>query len=1338
MAEYTRPGGFRFIPGGANTRSTPDALPPDKYTYLQNVRGTSLTSLRTRPGYVPSFVTGGKPVTDLKALTSLNTDASPRTIVIDSGYPAQVLGDGNPRIIARDSSDSIWLDTGAQIGSLTRSNGPGASMIAYRPNASPAPWMYICNGADYQKFSSPGISDVVHQQKVGIAEPQAAPEAQSSFQAFNEFSPLAAGWTADGVFAGAVSDQTRITDTAGVAILDPANTDLMSVNVSAIPQYQVGMALFYSGIGGGATPFTVLDVIPAPSTTATITINAIFYFSGATGPCVIVPSQCPVAGSIPSTLGGAFQGASSVFADQVLGSFRRGSLITLSGGSETVLVLSVTKAPDGTISLECSTTGTHVSGETITGLQTVVTNSNADTVTGVQGSTITSKCVQSSISGTTGTSYATLTAPIATNPFNKVYDLFSVTPQSADYLHFSIKVSDLSLLTQGIIYLNVNGDTSDVTYTTEVYYYIFNPANILGLPNVSTLTPSPSNQWTEIEIPISSFQRLGTDLTQTLSNFFGMRVALQLTGACTVQLASFWVGGSGQLDVGTSGSPYFYSLVPRSSLTGATGNPSPISRYGVSPRRQNVAVTTPTTYSDPQVDTWDVYRYGGTITSFRYTGSVPLATGVFSDSYFDTALTGTSVIDYTNFEPWPSIDLPFNVTPGTDSAGITWTVQSIGTTMVIMASKGSAFTNPFPLLLPNWLPGTLFIIGTQQAYTLWNRPTIYTPSAPPTYYYAYLFRFVESLGYSGSLASPGSGLTVEVNEPVVANQPLPYAWGPDAYGTVFACGDPLRLGTVYWTKPFQPDSAPDTNNLEITSPSEPLLGGQVVAGISLISSPQRWWALIFQPGNTVQPYYPVEQPVTRGSISPYGSATDGKVVYFWAKDGIWDTSGKCHTDLDLYNLFPHEGVTGSNVTSNSFTFYAPDYKRAGEFRLCFANSYLYADYQDLTGTQRTLILDLRTGSWSTDVYADSMRVHYHPEQQAGTVLSDTTLYPALLLADINGKVWVQRDLHNDDTVTIPCAVSTFEFDAGDMRASEQWGDLELDAIPASGLTVTPISNGAQASPPITIAPALTRTQSPISLAGGLLARYLGLLITWSDDFAHKSIPTSLLIWQPSFVPKPETITDRAGDWDDAGTPDAKFFQGFELRADTFNALKLLTIQDSDSLATHVIQPSPIRHNGEQTKAYSFATPFVAHLVRDVPQDQVQWRRFGIKWVYQPTPENVETWQTQATSFGLSGFSHIQRIIAAYTATADVILTITAFDGTSPAPLTLPSTGGLYKKVLFVLTFNKGQLFTFSGISTSPWQAFLDDWEIMVGNWGRPNEYLNYRSLGGPRGDKATI
>ena len=360
------------------------------------------------------------------------------------------------------------------------------------------------------------------------------------------------------------------------------------------------------------------------------------------------------------------------------------------------------------------------------------------------------------------------------------------------------------------------------------------------------------------------------------------------------------------------------------------------------------------------------------------------------------------------------------------------------------------------------------------------------------------------------------------------------------------------------------------------------------------------------------------------------------------------------------------------------------------------------------------------------------------------MLTEGTPYPLLVVGSAapNGQVYVQSDLTNDDHAPIAGVVCTMEWDGGDTRAGEQWGDLWLDSVPAAAgaaVTATPMAFGAPIAgiTPTVVAAATARTASPVSLGGETLSDFLGMQVAWTDDFTKQMAATSLEVWQPSFIPKPEVIADRFTDWYDGGTEAAKYMQGFLLHADTGNAVKGIAVYDSDTLTSHAFTPV-VQHNGESIKAYSFNTPFIAHQVRLQPTDLVAWRFFDVDWIFEPTPEVAETWDTQGTSFGFNGYSHIQRIVAAYAATQPVTLTITSYDGQSPQPITLPATGGTYRKLLQVLTFNKGQLYFFAASSAAPFQIYADDFEILVGPWGRQGAYTTWKSLGAHHGVKATV
>src|SRR5208283_1801885 len=189
-----------------------------------------------------------------------------------------------------------------------------------------------------------------------------------------------------------------------------------------------------------------------------------------------------------------------------------------------------------------------------------------------------------------------------------------------------------------------------------------------------------------------------------------------------------------------------------------------------------VTANTVTSYfsNDPQVDVVDYYRIDSVTADFTYVatgpndnlGSVGTNTSI-TDSLLETEL-GTQLLNYDNFEPFPSIDLPQKGICNVSGGVITW---------VSGGAIGGSQTG-FDL---RWLGGTVILIGspTSLAYTFIARPTSTTTIDIPG-------------------VPDGTNLVYEIPEPILAAQPLAYLAGPTD-NIPFACGvgDKLRPSTYY-------------------------------------------------------------------------------------------------------------------------------------------------------------------------------------------------------------------------------------------------------------------------------------------------------------------------------------------------------------------------------------------------------------------------------------------------------------------------------------------------------------------------------------------------------------
>lgn len=1102
---------------GSRLTSQPDALPPGKFAATQNIRANpDGTSIYTRPGSVQQFTTSNNAITDIRAFATLSTD-------------------DKPRFLARDTLNKIWGDTNnaSPLVTLAGNNGFGVSMIPFRPSASPQSYMYVAGIGDYQKISAFDANNNVTVSNAGIAEPQSECEFNVMAPDFTAWTGVANNWATGGNAANA-TDSNRSTENISLALADPIVTTRFSMQPANNGSYQAGEILSFTGANNTNLGTAVVQqVLPPLAGGNAMQVLAIAYDTGSTGFCTIVPSQVPVAGELQ------------------VGYFQHGSLMRITQGNnnEGILILSVTPGPSGGVSLRASTNNTYTTGATLNGIPAIIVDNN--NVALGNATSMNATAINWQVTGpgnNVASTIGTLTLTQAANPFATVLGSSTSLPQYDDYIHLSLNIDDPTKILQIMVMFNV--DANDTSFTNNILYYSLQPSSLAQVPsgnvtqlaailaasnnatvasqatsiqnqiaqiqaeqssgqitpdvaqaqitslnvqlvNLESLTSAPgqtvagSSQWTELLFPIAGLTRIGNDQSRTLMNLAaaGIRIFAQVSGTVNLRVSSCWVGGGGQPDTGDTGAPYQYRIVPRATKTGAQGNPSPVPVYGVYGRRQKVLMAPPSLAYDSQIDVYDVYRYGGTVTSWRYIGT-QTAGNNYTDNFFDDTAQAGQVLIADNFQPWPSVDVPWSTT-----ANNSVTIKMNGTIVIVSGAT-------FPASIGSWLPGTLVQLNNLSAYPLWARPV--NPSNG-----TWVFKFGQTTG-------SGNANSIVVQEPIVARQFNPYVWGPDMLGTVFGCGDPLRPGTLSYAKQNAPDQVSSRSNIDLCPPSEPLLGGETIDGLSLGGSTKRWWALY--PNLNGPGYNPVERPVGRGIAAPYGHCTDGTRIFFWAKDCIAATDGgafQALTDADLYPLFPHDGSLGANVIRNAVTFYAPDYSRAAQFRLTYINSYLYADYPDSTGTYRTLVCDLRTGAWSSDSYATAVSGRYAVEQQAGTVLSSGTSYADLMMGLVSGNVNKQVNLSNDNVITgnngsngtgITCVVQTREWDGGAQQVNGLWRDPYVDAVAPNGYNATPMSLGASSGNTTAIAAFAFRRLSQVPQDPGTVQRFCGVQLEWTDTF----------------------------------------------------------------------------------------------------------------------------------------------------------------------------------------------------------------------------------------------
>lgn len=450
---------------------------------------------------------------------------------------------------------------------------------------------------------------------------------------------------------------------------------------------------------------------------------------------------------------------------------------------------------------------------------------------------------------------------------------------------------------------------------------------------------------------------------------------------------------------------------------------------------------TPTASLDPQVDKIDFYRQGGGLANPTYVGTGPNTATAFNDTLSDLAAAANPTLQFDNFEPFPSIDLPRK-----------GTLTASG--QVLTSTSG----DPFNI---RWLPGTIMQIGTpdQIAYTAVRRPTSTTswdftnndPTVP--------------------VIPDGTGLVWNIAEPDLAQQSLPYMFGiTDNINFVFAVGDPLRPGTLYWCKGNNLDSAPDTNQLEVTDPGEPLVNGAMSNGLGVLFSIKRAWiiepnfynALATAIGDTGSTWSLQATAINRGLFIPRCVAVEGGGrIFFRVDDGILISiaggAPQSITDQSLYPLFSHEGSTPQSITRNGVTFVPPDDTQPQQQQFSIQNGYLYYAYLGMDAARHVLVFDILSMAWVWDVYS-TMPITYAPNegQSVQGILAGCTDHTLRMLSTSGSE-------------TVTSTVVTPAFGSAGFQFVRQL-DVEYQSNDPVTLSfvATDISNNSYAPQPITL------------------------------------------------------------------------------------------------------------------------------------------------------------------------------------------------------------------------------------------------------------------------------
>lgn len=579
-----------------------DRMPPGSFPYLFNVRVIEEGRIEGRPGYTP-----------LLQLVVPDIPNSVRRMNFDNSHI--YVGGGSDKLYAGDEGSYAPIDSGY--------SGDPLSLITFRPESSPEPWMYVYDRNRSNKVKSDGTL-----RAIGVAPPPVPPQTEYGIPAAVSINDgqATAGWTPFGIDTGpTLGDRTNTSSPSIVSVTSVSGgfPDWACVNPNISQPFWMGdrMAVILDPGGSNQETSVVRNVLQPIQNTF---VEAIQYddTGSNTGLCSVVLLGNPTG-------------------------LQRNSLIEID--SEVIRVLEVIQSPTGTAySIRCVTTGSHTNGAPVTGLISwfmYLTQPHAN------GEPIQTKYVQSTHAAT-GIGGLQKSGGINASAANG-----RPIDAANDYLHVSLFIQDPAVVTDVQILMSLDA-APNFSYINPGNTYIFTVTQEQLLVGGSS-----AGSWVDLVLPISSATRTGSDLTRTLANISGIAIQMTSTAGCNWGFDWWYLFGTyGPVIQPNSPTGIVYLYRYRDSSTGAHSLPGPQTRYQLFPLRESVIITlTPT--SQAGVDEQDIYRQGGAVTTPLYVGTLENNTRAPGQTFLD-GLPDASVIaigqspDLTAIQPWPILMPP--------------------------------------------------------------------------------------------------------------------------------------------------------------------------------------------------------------------------------------------------------------------------------------------------------------------------------------------------------------------------------------------------------------------------------------------------------------------------------------------------------------------------------------------------------------------------------------------------------------------------------------------------------------------------------------------------------
>lgn len=590
----------------------------------------------------------------------------------------------------------------------------------------------------------------------------------------------------------------------------------------------------------------------------------------------------------------------------------------------------------------------------------------------------------------------------------------------------------------------------------------------------SSISARSLTNWQSADFTRSSFVAYGAagQSGKTWANVSAFKVTITANGALSFGLDGLYLAASSGPDV-TGGSPYdyVYTLVDINTLDEGPPSPAVVDGNRVWPENQAVAVTWPV--CDPAFygtfTHYRIYRRGGSLpTGWTMISQVPIGTNSLLDTLSDGDISGN---DQAQIDNYPPVTSTLRVPVNTATAG----AIAVGQRTVAI----SDVTNITPHQMLTF--DTLLFEETVVVQAVTSNSGDGTGAGTLTAY----FQLPHNTGcqvYGESTYGKGC------------------QYAALAFEQAWMYGDSENPGRLYYSKKGQVSSFPPSNYIDVSSPSDPIIGHIEMAGYLWVATASTW-IRIYSPSAGSASYAQsggVSTVVTGGTpqwlktglkhgmAAPFCAAAVDEGALYESWDGVYNLQGDELTLLIQW-LFRNE-TTGPIAPA--------DLTKRTEMIMAFFRNEALIGYVNINGQRKRLMYANKEKRWrNDDVQAVSMLV----EEDTGT----------LVFGDPNGMIFVDRtgDVDNAGYSGGNAVVSPMSFtlqteanDLGEPKRDKSFNELTLD-LNTNGATVNVAVLFDNLQTQLNLGTAATtgrkQVQFNINSGKGYLSRNFSFLITGS-------------------------------------------------------------------------------------------------------------------------------------------------------------------------------------------------------------------------------------------------